>query len=226
MLKICDIKKKFGANPVLNGVTFTASNGLLSILEGQNGAGKSTLFNILSGILYADEGSISLDGKDISAMPAQLRAAFMAVLRQDPKASSSPSLSVLENCALANLKNRRATFMQALRPSIKAKICQHLRSLELDFDKYLEQPMGSLSGGQRQILAFAMATMHKPRLLLLDEPTAALDLKSSHLLMRLIKKLVAQWQIPAVMISHDHALNQNYGDHIITLESGVIVMSS
>jgi putative ABC transport system ATP-binding protein len=225
MLKICGITKSFGEHSVLAGVDFSAEDGLLTILEGQNGAGKSTLFNILSGTLSPDKGSICLDDFDIAAISARDRAAFMAVLKQDPKTSSSPTLSVFENCALANLKNRSATLALALRESVRHQIIQHLSSLELDFTKHLDRPMGELSGGQRQILAFAMATMIKPRLLLLDEPSAALDEKSSHLLMRLIKRLISQWQIPAVMISHDHGLNQNYGDKIKILENGVILPS-
>lgn len=222
MLSLQGIKKSFGHHQILRGISFDAQSGILTILEGQNGSGKSTLFNILSGTLVQDEGKILLDNSDIGLMPAIERATFMAVLKQDPKASSSASLTVMENCALALLKSRNAQLSFALRASIKEKILAHLKSIELDVASLLDRQMGELSGGQRQILAFAMATMDKPQLLLLDEPTAALDDKSSHLLMRLIKRLVAQWQIPALMISHDHGLNESYGDEVKVLVDGVV----
>lgn len=222
MLNIIGIKKRFGANTILSDVSFDAGNGLLTILEGENGAGKSTLFNILSGNIFAEEGKILLHNVDISPMSALKRSSILALLKQDPKASSSPALTVLENCALAWLKEKKASLKMALRADVKEQIILHLNALELNYEHLLDRRMGELSGGQRQIFAFAMATMIKPRLLLLDEPTAALDEKSSHLLMRLIKSLVAKWHIPAVMISHDHALNKHYGDALRVLKNGVI----
>lgn len=147
----------------------------------------------------------------------------MAILKQDPKASSSPALTLMENCALAYLESRRAIFRLALRKEIKEKLLQHLNELELNRDEdILNRMMGELSGGQRRIYAFAMATKNRPKLLLLDEPTAALDEKSSHLLMGLIKRLVKEWQIRTIMISHDHALNKRYGDELLILNEGNI----
>lgn len=223
MLNIIGIKKSFNDNPILCDVSFDALDGQLTILEGENGAGKSTLFNILSGTILQDQGSLMLGLLDIGHMPALKRSSLMAVLKQDPKASSSPALTVMENCALSWLKERRAGLSLALRKEVKEKILLHLDNLELHLTHLLERPMGELSGGQRQIFAFAMATMVKPHLLLLDEPTAALDEKSSHLLLRLIKRLIAQWQIPAVMISHDHAINKRYGDALKVLKEGKIL---
>lgn len=226
MLELVNIKKSFGERSILCGVNLKAARGQLSILEGENGTGKSTLFSILSGILLQDEGAILLDDQDLSVLPALERASLMAILKQDPKASSSPALSLMENCALAWLKNRRAGFKSSLSKDTKEKILNHLADLELNIEPgMLTRKMGELSGGQRQIYAFAMATINKPKLLLLDEPTAALDEKSSHLLMRLIRSLVKKWQIPAIMISHDHGLNQEYGDAIVILREGLIVDS-
>lgn len=221
MLRVSHIKKSFGDQEILKDVSFHAKSGQLTILEGQNGAGKSSVFNILLGLLQAHHGHIYLDEKDISATSSRERSFDIAVLKQDPKASSSASLTVLENFALASLKHRTANLKNALRPCIKTLILNHLQNLGLDFSTHIDKPMSLLSGGQRQVLAFAMATMYKPKLLLLDEPTAALDDKSSHQLMQLIKRLVKDWDIPALMISHDHALNQTYGDEIFILADGI-----
>lgn len=221
MLKISHIKKSFDNQEILRDASFEAHKGQLTILEGQNGAGKSTLFNILLGVILPDEGNIYLGSKDIGYTSALERSHDIAILKQDPKASSAPVMNIWENCALALLKNKRASFRHALRPAIKESIKNHMTNLQIDYERYLDKPLGNLSGGQRQILAFAMATINKPRLLLLDEPTAALDDKSSHQLMSLIKKLVSDWDIPALMISHDHALNQAYAHAIVVLQDGV-----
>lgn len=223
MLKISQISKSFGDHKILKDISFDAHNKQLTILEGQNGAGKSTLFNIIAGNLDADLGQIILDNQDITSYKAIERSHQIAILKQDPKASSAPSLSVLENCVLALLKNKHPNFAYALNKDAKKQVQEHIRNLSLNYEHHWNKAMGTLSGGQRQIIAFAMATIYKPRLLLLDEPTAALDDNSSHLLMRLIKELITTWDIPAVMISHDHALNKLYGDKIVILKDGTVL---
>lgn len=220
MLQISKLKKSFADHEILKGASFDAGPGQLTILEGQNGAGKSTLFNILVGNLAPDSGEIILNSQNITTHKAIDRSHKIAILKQDPKASSAPSLSVLENCALALLKNKQPKLRFALRDNIKEQIRTHIKNLGLNYEHQWSKAMGTLSGGQRQIIAFAMATMYKPELLLLDEPTAALDDASTHLLMKMIKKLITTWNIPAVMISHDHALNQSYSDKIILLRQG------
>jgi putative ABC transport system ATP-binding protein len=218
MLKIIDLKKSFGEQMVFANLNLEAKPGLLTILEGQNGAGKSTLFNILSGTLPKDQGQILLNESPLNSFEN------VAILHQDPKSSSSPSLSVMENLILFLLKSRRAKLKAAVRPETKRQVMQHLETLGLHTENF-QLPMGRLSGGQRQILAFAMVTLNKAQLLLLDEPTAALDEQMSHKLMTLIKELVRSWQIPAMMISHDHGLNQKYGDKIVVLKDGHLFTS-
>ncbi len=217
MLKINNVSKAFANERILDKACMIANPGVLTIVEGQNGAGKSTLFNIIVGLVHHDEGEILLGDIDFSLMPAAKRALHVAILKQDPKTSSVITLSVLENCELALLKEQKATLGVATSRKVKERVATHLLELELDFFRDFERPMNDFSGGQRQILAFAMATICRPRLLLLDEPTAALDEKSSHQLMKLVKQMIKKWQIPAVLISHDHALNQQYGDNIWVL---------
>lgn len=220
MLNVTALKKHFGKNTILHDVTFAAEKNQLTILEGKNGAGKSTLFSIIAGLLQPDAGSITLENRTLNDTSACTRAHAIALLRQDPKACCIDSLSVLENLALALLKGTRARFVNATSVKKQQRIHEHLLTLGITFLNDLTKPMGMLSGGQRQIMAFAMATIVQPKVLLLDEPTAALDEQSSHLLMTLIKQFIAAHNIPAVMISHDHDLNSTYGDVIYVLEQG------
>lgn len=221
MLKIKNIKKAFGSTTILANVSCEAAPGKLTILEGKNGAGKSTLFNLIAGIIHQDEGEILLQDVNIGTMSGLRRASLIALLKQDPKASSVSELSILDNFALALLKGKSSALTLATPAKTSRLIHDHVANLTItvaDFNK----PIGMLSGGQRQIIAFAMATIVTPKLLLLDEPTAALDEESSHLLMTLIKQFAARLQIPAVMISHDHELNRKYADEIFILSGGAV----
>lgn len=225
MLSLINLKKSFDSKPILKDINFDAQNGLLTVIEGQNGAGKSTLFNIITGLLHQDAGEIILNQVSLSHLSAIERAPYMAILKQDPKASSVESLSVMENMALALLKDRKAALKNALSVNAKQRIRDHLVYLGLGLAIDLNLPMSHLSGGQRQLIAFAMAVLTKPQILLLDEPTAALDENSGQSLMQLVKRLIKEWQIPAVMICHDRKLNREYADKILILENGSIIPS-
>lgn len=221
-LQVTHIRKSFDQTEVLRDVTFRAECKELTILEGQNGAGKSTLFHVIAGSMTADGGEILLGSCDIGRMSALLRSHYLAVLQQDPKAGTIPSLTVMENLLLAWLKNRRPSLKKANDEEARSRIRHHLEDLGLAIAS-LDGKVSDLSGGQRQIIAFAMATLVRPRALLLDEPTAALDDESCHTLMKLVKRKVVEWQIPAVMISHDHDLNRLYGDKTLLLRRGEII---
>jgi putative ABC transport system ATP-binding protein len=216
------LKKCFLSKPILRDISFEVKAGTLSVIEGKNGVGKSTLFNILSGLIVEDGGAMTLADINLSTLSAKKRATYIAVLRQDPKTSTVGTMSVLENCALALLKNRRAGLWHATSNDIKEKACVHLASLGLHYASDLKRPLLYFSGGQRQLLVFAIATLHKPSLLLLDEPSAALDEEAAKMMMNIIKRFVHIWNIPAVMISHDHELNRVYADHIYTLQDGML----
>jgi putative ABC transport system ATP-binding protein len=222
MLKVAGIKKTFASTTILRDISFTAAAGTLTVIEGKNGAGKSTLMNILCGILAADEGSIMLDDIELSSIDATTRARMLATLRQDISSGSVGAFSVLENCALALLKNRRARLANATGRQMRDSALQHFANLDLNFGAELYKPLSLFSGGQRQMIAFAMATINKPALLLLDEPTAALDELAATQMMDLVKRFLATWKIPAVMISHDHDLNRAYADAILILRDGIL----
>lgn len=222
MLRCSGIKKSFFNHEILKGISFDAQRGKLTALLGKNGAGKSTLFNIIAGTLAPDEGRILLDKHILNHMHASQRAQHIALLKQDPKTSTASSLSVFDNFALAMLKTNKARLKTALSPHTKEAIINHIKNLGLD-ERLLSREMGSLSGGQRQIVAFAMATLHRPSLLLLDEPTAALDEEATNLLMKLVKRFISEWQIPAVMICHDKELVEQFADDAYVLQHGIIV---
>jgi putative ABC transport system ATP-binding protein len=222
MLKICNISKSFDGKSILNQISFEAKIGELTVLRGKNGAGKSTLFNIVAGLIPEDEGEIWLNGVQLGTMPASLRACSIAILKQDPKTSSVLTMTVMENMVLASLKGRRASLFST-KKEINQFIEDHVEKLKLTESINMASAVKDLSGGQRQLVAFAMATLHKPHLLLLDEPTAALDEASCHRLMALVKRLISDWQIPALMISHDGELTQTYGDQFLKLQDGAIV---
>lgn len=221
MLRCYGIKKSFSNHEILKGISFDAQAGKLTALLGKNGAGKSSLFNIIAGTLDADLGRITLGEYELDRMQASERAQHIALLKQDPKTSTASSLSVFDNFALAMLKTKKARLKSALSPQTKDIIISHIKDLGLD-ESLLTREMGSLSGGQRQILAFAMATLHRPSLLLLDEPTAALDEEATNLLMKLVKRFINEWQIPAVMICHDKELVEQFADDTYVLLHGII----
>lgn len=210
MLKIAKLQMSFGQNIILKDINLEALNGQLVIIEGKNGAGKSTLFNILSGVLLPKSGSILLNDLDLTKLSIKERAPYLAIVRQNPDSSCVSSFSLADNLALASLKGCNARLWPKKSP----------KDWQLEGMWDLDRPLKEYSGGQRQLLTFLMATLHKPDLLLLDEPTAALDEKAAKSLMEMVKSSLQKWQIPALMISHDHELNQRYGDAIYVLEGG------
>lgn len=222
MLKVIGLKKSFPTVTILRDINFSAEASCLTVIEGRNGVGKSTLFNILCGIVSEDDGNIILNARYLNEIGPSKRARHLAFLRQDPSASSVMTFTVLENFALSLLKTERVRLRNACSTRVKNEVTEHLNRLGLYFVKDLDQPLSHFSGGQRQMLAFAMTTFSKPDLLLLDEPTAALDAKAAIKMMDLIKRFLCAWNIPSVMISHDHDLNRKYADAIYILEDGLL----
>lgn len=206
---------------MLKDINLTAKPGELTALLGKNGAGKSTLLSMITGALPLDSGQLYLFEQEITHKSAQERALMMAVLKQDPKMMTASSLTVEENLVLASLKGTRAKFVAGLSKKRREFLLQHLRDVHID-EALLDAPMSALSGGQRQIIAFAMAVIKRPSLLLLDEPTAALDEQASHTLMTLIKELIQRWSIPAIMICHDKTLVDRFAEAAYELKDGIL----
>jgi len=228
MLQISKATKVVGNGPhekkvLLNKVDLTLQPGEFVTVVGGNGAGKSTLFNCISGTLPLTSGQITIDEQDVTNLSEEKRARYLARVFQDPKMGTAPRMTVAENLLLAQKRGQKRNLklrqLQNQREDFYA-LCQQVGN---GLENHLDTPTGNLSGGQRQALSLLMATIQTPKLLLLDEHTAALDPKTSKQLMQITADRVAQQQLTCLMITHrmDDALK--YGNRLILLRKGEIV---
>ncbi|MDO5041005.1 MAG: ATP-binding cassette domain-containing protein [Peptoniphilus sp.] len=191
---------------------------------GPNGCGKSTLFNLISGSIKNDEGTINLNDIELTELPEEKRAVYIGKVNQDPSMGVSPNLNILENMSIALKKGDKFTFKKLLKYTDVDFLVKKLKELDLGLEDKLTTQVKFLSGGQRQSLSLLMATIKSPKLLLLDEHTAALDPKTSKLIMDKTKDLIDREKITTMMITHNlrHAIK--YSDRIIMLSKGRIVL--
>ena len=199
MLKLLNVSKKFGSHQVLENLSGSAQSGDFVVIMGPNGTGKTTLFDIISGKIPLDQGSILLDGIDISSMPEQIRATHVARLFQNTYLGACSELTVRENLAMANLKTKSASLKSSATAFPENTVSEFLEPLNLK--RFLDTPLGALSGGQRQMIAFIMAILTPPKLLLLDEPTAALDPNSATQLLSFAKTYAETHRVPTLQIT-------------------------
>ena len=228
MLSLRDLSITFNAgtpleNKVIRSLDLTVRDGDFITLLGSNGAGKSTLLYLISGAYDPDEGQISLDGEDITHLKAHQRARFIGRVHQDPRLSVSPNMTLLENLSLADAKGQSLSLKRAIDLKRVSGYRDHLKTLGLGLEDKLNTRIGLLSGGQRQAVALYMAVMKHPKLLLLDEHTAALDPKTSELIMKVTDDLIREEGITTLMVTHNmqHALR--YGNRLIMMHEGGIV---
>ena len=228
MISLKNISQEFdngmGVNHVLNSINLDIPEGQFVTVIGGNGAGKSTLFNIINGNLFPTSGAIFFDGKDIVRTSHSTRAALIARVYQDPNFGVCPELTVAENMALANARGSWRWFRWAIRKKDIGYFETKLAEFELGLETMLHKKASLLSGGQRQVITLLMATLQKPKLLLLDEHTAALDPRIAKQVMEITKNLVCEQKITTIMISHNMSDAINYGDRLIMLNSGQIVL--
>lgn len=194
----------------------------MTALLGPNGCGKSTLLELISGAKTCDAGAIYLDDVDITKVEERVRAKVIARVHQNPSMGVAPSLTVLENLALADHKGNTATLRKLVRKDRVEFYRSRLAELNLGMEDKLQSLVGELSGGQRQSLALVMATMKEPKILLLDEHTAALDPGTSELVMEKTRELVKRRQMMTIMVTHDPRLALRYADRIIVLSRGAL----
>ena len=230
MLTLTDIHKTFAPGTVnekkaLNGIDLHLAPGDFVTILGSNGAGKSTLFGAIAGTFLPDSGTITLDGRDITKLPDYKRSKYIGRLFQDPLKGTAPNMTIEENMALAYLRasERRSPFSMVTAAD-RRDFRERLSQLELGLEDRMNHPVGLLSGGQRQALTLLMATLVTPKLLLLDEHTAALDPATAEKVLKLTSEIVAERQITCLMITHNIPSALELGNRTIMMRDGKVVL--
>lgn len=230
MLKLENISLTFNPGTVnekkaLTDLSLHLEKGDFVTILGSNGAGKSTLFNTIAGTYTPDSGRVYLDGKDITALPDYKRSKEIGRLFQDPLKGTAPNMTIEENLALAYLRaNHTKSPFSMVSKADRADFKEKLAMLNLGLEERMNQPVGLLSGGQRQALTLLMATLVTPKILLLDEHTAALDPGTAEVVLELTKKIVAENNITCLMITHNLASSLALGNRTIMMANGRIVL--
>ena len=231
MLKLTNISKTFNAGTVnekkaLDGITLTLPQGDFATIVGSNGAGKSTLFGAIAGTFYVDDGTVELDGQNITFAPEYHRSHSIGHLFQDPLKGTAPNMTIEENLAIAYLRQSRSRFAFFSRVSKKERdmFRDMLAELDMGLEDRMKNPVGLLSGGQRQALTLLMATMVTPKLLLLDEHTAALDPATAEKVLEITRKVVAQRNITCLMVTHNMKQALTMGNRTLMMDAGHIVL--
>ena len=230
MLKLNNISKTFAPGTVnekkaLDGVTLELKKGDFVTVLGSNGAGKSTLFGAIAGTFRPDTGSVILDGQDITHLPDYQRSKFIGRLFQDPLKGTAPNMTIEENLALAYMRASSHTSpFSMISKKDRSGFRERLAQLELGLEDRMDHPVGLLSGGQRQALTLLMATLVTPKILLLDEHTAALDPGTAEIVLELTKKIVAENNITCLMITHNLASSLALGNRTIMMADGRVVL--
>lgn len=228
MLEVKDIYKTFNPGTVnekhaLNGVSLSLKEGDFVTVIGSNGAGKSTLLNAIAGLWMVDSGSIKIAGDDITKLPDYKRAKYIGRVFQDPMLGSAATMQIEENMALAARRGKRRTLRKGITQQEREKYRELLKELNLGLEDRLTSKVGLLSGGQRQALTLLMSTMEKPKLLLLDEHTAALDPKTAAKVLDLTEKLVNENNLTTFMVTHNMRDALKYGNRLIMMCDGKII---
>lgn len=227
MLELKDIcltfhKGSADEKQVLKDLSLQVADGDFISILGTNGAGKSTLFNVISGSLMADQGIILLDGEDITAWKEHRRSKMIGRLFQDPSRGTAPHMTIEENLGLAYGRGKQRTLHRAIRKSDRQLFRKKLAAFGLGLEDRLQVKAGLLSGGQRQVLSLLMATIVTPKLLLLDEHTAALDPHTARQVMKLSDALIKEHHITTLMITHNVRQALEYGNKTLVLQEGRI----
>jgi len=228
MLDIRDIRKTFNADTpnevrALRGVSFKIEEGSFVTVIGMNGSGKSTLLNAVAGSFFVDEGTIHLSGENITALPEHRRARRIGRVFQNPFSGTAPSMTIAENLALAAKRGKRRGLGWALAPNFKSKLRDRICCLDMGLEDRMDQPIGLLSGGQRQAITLLMATWNRPELLLLDEHTAALDPNSAEQVLQLSEETIREGKLTTMMVTHSMQQAATMGDRLIMMHGGEVL---
>lgn len=229
MLNISGVNKVFNAGTVnekiaLRNVNLQVKQGDFITVIGSNGAGKSTLMNVISGGLIPDSGKVVIDGKDVTRLAEHQRAGLIGRVFQDPMAGTAPHMTIEENLAIALGRGKRRTLSFGVNNQKRELFREQLKQLDQGLENRLKTKVGFLSGGQRQALSLLMATFTEPKILLLDEHTAALDPKRAQLIVDLTEKIVKQYKLTTIMVTHNMEQALNMGNRLLMLHDGGIIL--
>lgn len=229
MLEIKNVYKTFHSGTInekkaLNGVNLTLEDGDFVTVIGGNGAGKSTLLNMVAGVHAVDAGQIVVDGIDVTHLSEHKRAKYLGRVFQDPMMGTAADMWIEENLALAARRGQSRTLRWAITGREREEFREMLKPLGLGLENRLSTKVGLLSGGQRQALTLLMAVMKKPKLLLLDEHTAALDPKTAATVLALSDKFIAEGQLTAMMVTHNMKDAIAHGNRLIMMHEGRIIL--
>lgn len=228
MLEISNVYKTFNPGTInekkaLQGVNLTLKDGDFVTVIGGNGAGKSTVLNMITGVYPVDSGTIKIDGIDITKMPDFKRAKYFGRVFQDPMMGTAANMQIEENLALALRRGKKRTLKRGVTKKERQQFIDILKTLDLGLETRLTSKVGLLSGGQRQAITLLMATMQKPKLLMLDEHTAALDPGTAAKVLALTDKIVNEGKITTLMITHNMRDAIKYGNRLIMMDNGKVV---
>lgn len=228
MLEIRNISKTFNKGTInekkaLDGVNLNLNPGDFVTIIGGNGAGKSTTLNAIAGAWYVDTGQIIVDGTDITRLPEHKRAAYLGRVFQDPMTGTASTMSIEENMAIAARRGERRGLRWGISKKEREEYKRQLRELNLGLEDRLSSKVGLLSGGQRQAITLLMAAARKPKLLLLDEHTAALDPKTAAKVLEISDKIIAEHGLTAMMVTHNMKDAIAHGNRLIMMHEGKII---
>lgn len=230
MLDIINLKVIFNENTVdekraLDGIDLHLDEGDFLTVIGSNGAGKSTLLNSILGLVETKSGEIRLDNEIITNKPSHKRARSIGVVFQNPLLGTAPNMTIEENLALVRAKGKWSMFARGTKKKNRDSLKEALKELNLNLEDRLDANVGLLSGGERQALTLLMATLESPKLLLLDEHTAALDPNTAQTILSLTEKIVTEKKITTIMITHNVKDALKYGNKLILMNNGKIMLS-
>lgn len=228
MLKLSHVKKTFNRGTVtekraLTGVDLTLADGDFVTVIGGNGAGKSTLLNMIAGVYPLDSGTIELDGEDISRLSEPKRAKYLGRVFQDPMRGTAADMQIEENLALAKRRGERRTLRWGITRAEREEYAELLKKLDLGLETRMQAKVGLLSGGQRQALTLLMVTLTNPRVLLLDEHTAALDPKTASKVLELTEQIVGERKLTTLMVTHNMNDAIRLGNRLIMMHEGRVI---
>ncbi len=228
MLEIQDLHKTFNKGTInekaaLNGVNLKLRQGDFVTIIGGNGAGKSTALNAIAGVWPVDQGSIVVDGKDITALPEHKRASCLGRVFQDPMTGTAATMSIEDNMAIAARRGQRRGLSWGITRKEREWFKEQLGELGLGLEERLSSKVGLLSGGQRQAITLLMAALKEPRLLLLDEHTAALDPKTAATVLALSDKIIKEHHLTAMMVTHNMKDALMHGNRLIMMHEGRVI---